>query len=137
MVFYQNFDELTLVNDAIEAGGMAWWLMEYPSGAVFFHPNKVKMLGYSEKDVEKFVHYTSFMDLVHPDDHEKAMNAMRDHLTGKIDNYRTSYRIKGKDGKYRQFLDRGKIVVRNKQGEVTVAGVVMDISNPDFLPKEA
>lgn len=136
MVFYENVDELTLLNDAVEAGGMAWWLMEYPSGAVFFHPNKIKMLGYAAKDIDKFVHFSSFTDLIHPDDYEKAMTAMRDHLTGKAERYQTWYRIKGKDGKYRQFFDRGKIVAKNKKGEVAVAGIVMNISSHDFMPSK-
>lgn len=129
MIFYENVDELQLLNDAIEAGGMAWWLMEYPSGAVFFHPNKIKMLGYTQNDMDAFVHYTSFTDLVHPDDHAAAMKSMMDHLTGKAEKYEVTYRIKTKDGAHIKFHDRGRIVARNKKGEVAVAGVVMDVTD--------
>lgn len=133
MIFYENVDELQLLNDAIEAGGMAWWLMEYPSGAVFFHPNKIKMLGFTPRDMDEFVHYTSFTNRLHKDDYEQAMKAMMDHLTGKAEAYETTYRIKAKDGKYHTFYDRGKIVARNKKGEMAVAGVVMDITLDKLL----
>lgn len=132
MLFYENVDELTLLNDAIEAGGMAWWLMELPSGAVFFHPKKIRMLGYRDKDMSKFVHYTSFTDLLHPDDYPVAMQAMTDHITGKLPLYETEYRIKAKDGTYRKFFDRGKIVARNDKGEMAVAGIVLDITDHKF-----
>lgn len=133
MVFYENVDELILLNDAIEAADMAWWMMEYPSGAIYFHPNKIKMLGYKKKDMDQFIHFSSFTDLVHPDDYELAMKAMSDHLSGKTDKYETQYRIKGKDGEYHRFFDRGKIVAKNRKGELAVAGVVIDISTKDLL----
>ena len=129
MLFYENVDELTLLNDAMEAGGIAWWMMEYPGGAVFFHPNKIKMLGYTEKNLGQFVHYTSFTDLLHPDDYPGAMQAMTDHVSGKKDLYETEYRIKGKDGKYRTFFDRGKIVAKNDKGEMAIAGMVIDVTS--------
>lgn len=136
MIFYENVDELELLNDAIEAGGMAWWMMEYPSGAVFFHPNKIKMLGFTPNDMDKFVHFSSFTDRLHPEDYEKAMKAMMDHLTGKAKSYETTYRIKAKNGKYHTFYDRGKIVARNDNGEMAVAGVVIDTTNGELLPNK-
>lgn len=129
MLFYENVDELTLLNDAMSAGGIAWWMMEYPGGAVFFHPNKIHMLGYGDKDIERFVHFSSFTDLVHPDDYAAAMQAMTDHITGKKELYETEYRIKGKNGKYRRFFDRGKIVAKNKKGEIAIAGMVIDVTS--------
>jgi hypothetical protein len=33
------------------------------------------------------------MSLVHPDDHEKAIKAMRNHFKGDADKYETDYRI--------------------------------------------
>lgn len=136
MLFYENVDELTLLNDAMGAGGIAWWMMEYPGGAVFFHPNKIRMLGYDDKDMDTFVHYTSFTDLLHPDDYPGAMQAMTDHLTGKNELYETEYRIKGKDGKYRIYFDRGKIVAKNKKGEMAIAGMVIDVTKQGFSHKK-
>lgn len=133
MIIYENIDEMTLFNDALEAGGMAWWLMEYPSGLTFFNKNKIKMLGYTEKDAEKFVHYTGFTDLVHKDDYEIAMQAMRDHVSGNKSTYETTYRIKAKNGSYRKFFDRGKIVSRDKDGNIAIAGLVVDITGHDLV----
>lgn len=133
MIFYGSGDELALFEDAMQAAEMAWWMIELPSGAVFFNVNKIKMLGYKEKDADQFVHYKSFTDLIHPDDYEKAMKAMKDHLEGRAECYITKYRIKGVDGEYRTFLDKGKIVATNNKKEVSVAGIVIDITDAQSL----
>lgn len=137
MIFYDHIDEMTLFNDAMEASGMAWWLFEYPSGLIFFSPNKLKMLGYDEKDAEKFVHLSEFSKLLHPRDRAKAMNALNDYLTGKSTDYQVDYRIKDKNSKYKHFYDRGKIVGKNNDGQVAVAGFAMDLTKTNLIPRSA
>jgi len=134
MIFYDQIDEMTLFNDAMEASGMAWWLFEYPSGLIFFNPNKLRMLGYNERDAEKFVHLDAFSKLLHPKDREKAMHALQDYLSGKTKEYQVDYRMKTKSGKYKTFFDRGKIVGKNKDGQLAVAGFAMDLSQSKLVP---
>lgn len=122
---------------AIFAANMAWWEMELPSGVIFFHENKTKMLGYKS---ENFVHYKNFTDLIHPDDYEGAMEAMRKHMRGEVDYYHTIYRIKDSQGNYQTFFDRGKIVAHDDKGSFKIAGVVVNIADQaselaDFMNK--
>lgn len=117
---------MTRLESAMEAGGIAWWEMELPSGVVFFSENKAHMIG---REPGNFVHYRDFTDLLHPDDYEGAMQAMRDHLEGRAPLYKTMYRIEAADGSYRLFFDRGKIVSRDKNGDLKMAGVVVDITD--------
>jgi PAS domain S-box-containing protein len=113
----------------LSAGNLAWWEMELPSGKIIFNENKVKMLGYSMDDF-KDVDYTAFMDIVHPEDYDRVMKAMKDHLEGKKKLYETNYRIKAKNGTYKWFNDRGSIVNRDKKGNpISVKGVVYDITD--------
>lgn len=125
---HDSHDYFSRLDSALEAAGMAWWEIELPSGAIFFSENKTKMLGY---DKEGFFHYTAFTNLIHPDDYPSAMKAMSDHIQAKAPVYQTRYRIKAKDGSYRTFFDKGKVVSRNGS-EVKVAGVVMDITDIDL-----
>ena len=60
------------------------------TGIVTFDNHKATMLGYLP---EKFKHYTDFTALVHPEDVDKAMNAMKNHLKGLSDKYEVEYRI--------------------------------------------
>lgn len=116
------------LEDTMVAAGMAWWELEFPSGALSFSKNKTDMLGYDSKD---FVHFSHFTDLIHPDDIDKTMKAMTDHYTGKAPCYETKYRIKASDGSYKTFYDKGSIVERNGESFI-VAGIVVDISTLDL-----
>ena len=108
---------------AMEAGSLAWWRMELPSGKVIFSDMKAEMLGYPP---ERFEEYSDFTDLLHPDDYEKAMQAMRDHLEGETEKYEVEYRIRKKDGSYKWFRDIGSVTELRDEYRV-VTGVVIDI----------
>lgn len=118
-------DDYSRLELAMEAGGLAWWEMELPSGVVFFHDNKALMIGRRPKD---FTHYTDFTKLVHKDDLEPAMQAMKDHLSGKKSLYETKYRIKCADGTYKTFFDRGRIVAKEEE-TTRIAGFVVDMTD--------
>lgn len=111
---------------SMDAADISWWEMEMPSGAVVFDKKKTDMLGCNAED---FKHYMDFVNLLHPDDSEKAMDAMRDHFSGKAKNYEVEYRIMTKSGQYKWFHDIGSITDRDEQGNpVKIAGIVIDIS---------
>jgi PAS domain S-box-containing protein len=110
---------------AMQAAKMAWWEMDLRTGNVTFEKRKADMLGFPP---EKFKTYTDFTNLLHPQDYEKAMNAMRFHLNGEIDKYEVEYRILSRSGEYKWFYDIGAIVNRDSHGKpLSVAGLVFDI----------
>lgn len=110
--------------DALAAGKVAWWTISLPSGDITFNPIKAIQLGYDPKD---FTHYTDFTDLVHPDDVEKTIQAMRDYIAGKTPMYQCWYRIKGADGTYHDYMDQG--VIQDRDGDnINLFGATTDIS---------
>lgn len=114
------------LDGAMFAGDLAWWEMDVETGDVTFHENKADMLGFSPAD---FDHYEDFTELVHPDDYEGAMEAMRDHLEGRAEKYDTEYRIRTASGEYRWFHDVGGVTERRDDGSpLKVTGVVIDIT---------
>jgi PAS domain S-box-containing protein len=85
------------------------------------------MLGYP---AEKFKHYQDFVALVHPDDREKAMAAMRGHLDGSLPRYEVDYRIAASSGEYLWFHDIGSVGDRDANGKpLNVTGLVINISD--------
>ncbi len=90
-------------------GNLGHWYWNIKTNAVTFNPLKVTTLGYDKNEIPEHVTYQFFTDKLHPDDHQKTMNAMRDHMYGKAAVYEAEYRIQAKDGKYRWYYDRGKI----------------------------
>ncbi|OUJ18141.1 Signal transduction histidine kinase containing PAS domain [Methanonatronarchaeum thermophilum] len=113
------------LEDAMEIGGLAWWEMELPSGKVNFNSKKTEMIGYPE---DRFNHYSDFTELLHPEDYERAMKAMQDHIEGKSERYEVEYRIQNKHGGYRWFRDVGGIT-EEKDGYKKVTGIVIDITD--------
>lgn len=111
---------------AMQAANMAWWAMDISTGNVTFERRKAEMLGFPP---DKFSHYQDFTNFVHPEDRENAMNAMRDHLSGKAEKYEIEYRILTKAGDYKWFYDIGAVVKRDSAGApLSVTGIVIDIS---------
>ncbi len=84
------------------------------------------MLGYLP---EQFKHYSDFMALVHPEDSDKAMNAMQRHIDGISDKYEVEYRISTKSEGYKWFYDLGSIVKRDSNGRpLNATGLAIDIT---------
>ncbi len=110
---------------SLAAGNMAWWEMYLPSGKTLFSENKTKMLGFDAAD---FSHYHDFMNLVHPDDYEPTMQAMRQYFLGEKDIYQCEYRIRNKDNEYLWYYDIGQIVEKNNN-ETKLTGIVLNVSD--------
>jgi PAS domain S-box-containing protein len=114
------------LDGAMFAGDLAWWEMDVETGEVRFHEHKADMLGFPS---DRFTHYEDFMELVHPADADRAMEAMRDHFEGRAGKYDVEYRIRDADGEYRWFHDVGGITERGEDGSPEKAtGVVVDIT---------
>ena len=112
------------LEQAMTAADIAWWQLELPSGDVNFGKFKTDLLGYNAKN---FKHYTDFTKYVHPEDYDKMMDDMRQHLEGRKDRYEALYRIKAKDGSYVTYYDRGKIVSK-ENGITKLVGIVINTS---------
>lgn len=124
------FAELTETNKSfnlsMQVANMAWWKMEIATGNVTFEKRKAEMLGYPP---EKFKHYKDFMALVHPDDYDVAMNAMRKHINGVADKYEVEYRILTNSGEYIWYYDIGSILRKgNNDIPVLITGLVININ---------
>ena len=123
---------LQLFDQAILEDRIAWWQMTLPSGDVLFSDSKATMLGRDPKD---FKHYTDFTNLLHPDDYEETMQAMKDHLEGKKKFYETKYRIKHNDGSYKTYFDFGQIIKRDED-EMVIVGFVIKVKSDQELEKQ-
>lgn len=120
---------------ALEMGNMAWWEWDLPSGEVSMHEKKATMLGYTVKEFPTNVY--KICELIHPDDYEATMAAMRNYLEGKSSIYDVVYRIKSKAGDFRFYYDRGGIVERDKSGNpLKMIGLVIDVTKIETLKKQ-
>ena len=110
-------------------GNLGHWYWNIKTNTVTFNPLKVTALGYDKSEIPEHVTYRFFSDKLHPDDYQRTMDAMRDHLNGITPAYEAEYRIQTKDGKYRWYYDRGTITQHDAGGKpLFLAGIVFDIT---------
>ncbi|MEI6293158.1 MAG: PAS domain S-box protein [Methanomicrobiales archaeon] len=119
------------LESAMAAGNIAWWEMDCSTGKVLFSRRKAEMLGFPP---EQFSHYSDFTRLLHPDDYEPTMQAMRDHLSGAKGKYDAEYRIRTSNGEYRWFHDIGGVSESDHSGTpLRATGLVVDVTERKHL----
>jgi len=125
---------LLRVELAMKFANMAWWDMYLDTGFVEFHSRKAEILGYPP---ERFKHYKDFMELVHPEDYDKTLEAMKEHIYGNRDKYEIEYRIKAINGEYKWFYDVGFITQRDKDNKpIKISGQIIDITERKLAEEE-
>ncbi len=119
-----------LVNAILRESSLAWWEWDRRDNRVTFNDLKATMLGYDPRDFEG-KGYEVFTNLLHPDDYEKAMNAMRDLLEGRKGLYQVDYRILDAAGHYHWYMDRGTAISFEAGRIARIRGVVIDLGLED------
>ena len=97
------------------AGNLGRWDLNIKTHEVICNPLKVETLGYTMDELEPV--YQFFTELIHPDDYEDTMEAMREHLRGDAPAYEAEYRIRTKAGGWKWFYDRGIVTKYDEEGK--------------------
>jgi len=112
------------VEDATKDG---IWDFNMATGSVYYSPQWERLLGYSQGEVPQTVDF--FFHIVHPQDLAQVQQQMQDHMAGRTAIKQGEVRLRMKDGSYRWFLDRGKVVARDASGApVRMVGTITDIA---------
>ncbi|MDF0589996.1 PAS domain S-box protein [Candidatus Methanocrinis natronophilus] len=111
---------------AVEGGNLGVWDWNLATGEEAFSDKWGEILGYS---VEELKTSLGIWDrLVHPDDHERVKQALRDHLDGLTPYCETEHRMWSKDGRWVWILGRGKVVSRDERGRpARMTGVIQEM----------
>ncbi|WP_051083139.1 EAL domain-containing protein [Hydrogenovibrio halophilus] len=73
--------------------------------------------------------HTLWLDWVHPEDRERVKAHLQAHLSGQREEYECELRLKDTNGDWRWFLDRGRAIEHQTNGEVRrMAGALSDIT---------
>ncbi|MDO9538408.1 MAG: PAS domain S-box protein [Methanocalculus sp.] len=119
-------ENLTQLEAAMDAGNLAWWGLDMETGSLTFCDRFARIFEYAPKRV---THYTEFMGLLHPDDHEVIRQALYSHLDGHKSRYEAECRVKRADGSYLwlQIIGRRSEDPQSSRS-IRVTGTVADIS---------
>ncbi len=93
---------------------------------VFFSPRWKSMLGYRGDEIGDTI--DEWTSRLHPEDKERALAQLNDHIRGRTDYYESVYRLRHKSGRYIRVQCRG-LAVRNAQGRaLRMVGTCLDIT---------
>lgn len=102
------------------------WDWDLRTNKVYYSPVWMKILGYKPDALPHLL--TTWSDNVYPDDLDRTLKDVQNHLDGKTEVYENSHRIKHRDGHYIWIEAKGKCL-RNQEGHpLRLVGTITDIT---------
>lgn len=112
---------------ALEGAGLGLWDWNIQTGLIVYNRQWAEMLGYAPGNLRG--HVSDWEQMIHPDDKERVLVALSEHLDGKSPRYESEHRLRTGDGKWKWILDRGKVIEWDEAGRpLRAAGTHLDIS---------
>jgi PAS domain S-box-containing protein len=112
----------------LEGSRLGTWDWNVESGEVTRNSYWAEMLGYTLDEVDEAT-ADSWLNLIHPDDRERAWQSVEDNVMGRTAVHEVEYRMRARDGNYHWILDRARIVRRDSQGRATrMSGTHLDVT---------
>jgi PAS domain S-box-containing protein len=103
---------LQLTLDATADGIWSW---NFKTNELYFSPKYYKMLGYEPNEFP--ADFDNWLNLIHPDDKENALNVAKKFLKTKPDLYKNEFRVKTKNCDYLWVKTIAKVVERDENGD--------------------
>ncbi len=113
---------------AFEGSAMGLWDWNLVTGELYFNSRWKTMLGYEVEEVENS--FSSWEQLVHPEDLPSAKAALNAHLEGKSSTYEVEFRMLTKSGEWKWISAQAKVMERDNAGNpLRMTGTHIDISD--------
>ena len=120
---------------ALEATNDCLWDWEVGTNKLYVNPRWIETMGLSKEQLTGTAN--DWKDRLHPQDKERVLSAVNNHLQGKLKHYQAEYRICKPNGEIIWILDRGKIVEWTPEGHpVRMIGTNIDITHTKRTEKE-
>ncbi|MBD2111887.1 MULTISPECIES: ATP-binding protein [Cyanophyceae] len=107
------------------SGGIWDWDMK--TKEVFFSPRWKNILGYADHEIPNRLE--EWFERLHPEDVQRAQNALTAYLKREISTYDLEYRLQHKDGTYRWILSRSVALWDDQGKPYRMAGSHIDITD--------
>jgi len=111
---------------AAHASRVGFWAWDLTNNSVMFSPEWKAQIGYEPHEIED--DFEEWRKRVHPEDLERVLADVKDHIEGRSPEYVTEFRFLHKDGTYRWVDVRGK-ATRDATGQaVRFFGCHIDVT---------
>ena len=113
---------------AINAANLGMWDWNIKTGKTIYSEHWTKMLGYELDELEPV--YSTWETLIHPDDKDRVLKAIDQHIKDSNFKYDIEIRMKTKSGSWKWINTRGRVVTRDEEkNPLRMVGTHIDISN--------
>lgn len=102
------------------------WDWNLKTGAIYFSPRWLEMIGHSEDDSARTP--ATWLDRIHPEDRPVLLKQFEDHLNEHSSHFSFEHRLRHSDGSYRWMLARGVAVIDDSGEPCRMAGSLTDIT---------
>jgi len=104
----KNIFEESRVELAFNATNDGLWDWNLLDNSVYFSKSWKRLIGYEDNELENS--FLTWQDRIHPEDLEKTLEDIQEHIEGKTENFENYHRLKHKDGSWIWILSRAKIL---------------------------
>ncbi|MBE9066642.1 PAS domain-containing protein, partial [Leptolyngbya cf. ectocarpi LEGE 11479] len=110
---------------AMQASRDGLWDWTILTDEVYYSPQFKAILGYQDDEMEN--QFSAFASRLHPDDYDRVLAAVHDHIEHRIP-YDIEYRLRHKQGTYRWINARGQAIWDETGRAIRMAGSISDIT---------
>lgn len=115
------------LSQAMRGANDGLWDWNLETNEVYYSPRWKSMLGYEEHELKS--NLDTWETLVHPDDKERTLEAIKDYVEGRADSYEVEARMCHKDGHEIVVLSRAFLVQRDSNNKpARMVGTHVDIT---------
>ena len=110
-----RLEERATFDRALQSATNGFWEWNLESGDVTRSSLLWTRLGYGNGDERRQM--SEWLALVHPQDRGRVESQLNDHLASRTDAYDAQYRVRSASGRWHDFIDRGRVIVRSPTGQ--------------------
>jgi PAS domain S-box-containing protein len=110
------------------------WDWDLQTNKVFFSSRWKQMRGFMDAEISDSPE--ECLKRIHPEDYDRLMAAVDDHLAGRTEFFEIEYRAQRRDGSYMWVLDRAQAVWNAAGQAIRISGSEKDISDRKAIEKQ-
>ncbi len=113
-------------NLAMQGANDGLWDWDLVHDKLYFSPRWKSMLGFADHELENT--FSTWVDLLHPEDHEKSKQILDNYLFSDKEEYISEFRMRHKNGQYVDILSRGRGIKDMEGNVIRMVGTHIDIT---------
>ena len=103
------------------------WDWDVSSNDVYLSPEWKRQLGYEDHELKNT--FQEWEGRLHPEDHDRALGAIRSYLSRRESQFDLEHRLRHKDGSYRWILSRGTLITNDGELSTRMIGIHIDVTD--------